>query len=646
MVDASSTTRRLARLFGLVALVLVLFAAFSPMAHERAVAKSARYINFDVTLTLRNDGSFHVVERQRVQFAGGTFMNGHRSIPTTRTTGIENIKVSEAGAGPYREVDMADLTSTIDAFSVFVTSTRASIYWTYDPIYDGEKTFVVEYDVRGALRVYQNATPPSEQIWWSAFGSDLTNETPVESASLKVTLPKAVKLQAVKIGEDGKGDPTNYSSAGKTFTWTDSDISAGDDFTARLEFPTIVDSAPPSWQAADDERRANAAIAKQHDAEISLLLLAAGLVLATGGGVGAYGVWYMRGRDPDTGLVADFLPSPTSDLPPGVAGTLLDECADERDVVATIFDLGRCGILKVTDAGLLGPAKTATRSDYIIEVVDPNRSMRPVERTVLGAIFGNSSPKVGEKTSLKEAGPRIIDRAPAIKQALYDELISRGFFTQSPESIRRRWRKVGLFVIASAVVFGVIGTIALNWKALVPAAVVLLLGIVLARMSKAMPRKTGAGAEEAAKWRAFRRYLADLDKYENISESKSIVERYLSYAIAFDLEFVWVGRFKETGGFSFDWLDVFDWNGSGPRRSTHHGWGGGYGSLDIPKVDMPDVHVPNVQSVSNSAASGIQKGSNDLGDVFNVVGALLEVVSAFSGGGGGGSSGGGGGGFS
>ena len=48
-----------------------------------------------------------------------------------------------------------------------------------------------------------------------------------------------------------------------------------------------------------------------------------------------------------------------------------------------------------------------------------------------------------------------------------------------------------------------------------------------------MPRKTEAGAEAAAKWKAFRRYLDDIEKYENLNESREIFDRYLPFTVAF-----------------------------------------------------------------------------------------------------------------
>jgi uncharacterized membrane protein len=593
-----------------------------------------------------------VVETQRVRFDGGTFSSGHRTIPLNRTGGIDHIGVSEkvgAKTVPYSEVELVELAVKTNVFSVFPSGDSVSIYWTFAPTSDDERTFVVEYDVHDALRVYRDETPPNQQIWWTAVGSELTEETSVDSSLVMITLPEAVQIGDVVTSKNDKPhEPSSHTKDGQVFSWSQSSFRPGDDLTVRLQFPVIVEVAGPSWQAVDDEERAHAALDKKHDAEMTVVLLAAGLVLATGGGIGAYGVWYTRGRDPFVGLMAEFLPKPPSDLPAAVAGTLLDERADEHDVVAIIFDLGNRGVLKVTDAGLLGPLKRRSKHEYILEVVNPNIPMNQAEIAVLNATFGSASPKAGEKTTLKDAGPRILERAQSIKDALYEQLVERGFFTCSPEQSRDGWRLVGIVLETAAIVFAVVGVLAFNWMALFPAAVILVIGLVVIQMSRAMPRKTAKGAEEAAKWRAFRRYLEDLDKYEKVTESSAIIERYLSYAIAFECEQVWLARYRDTGFLSFDWLEVFGRDSDRPYQASTFDWGGsaGVSRVDWPNVNSPDIDLPNLQSMSAKSAAGIQEGSDGLSDALNVVGAILEVVSVFSGGGGsGGSSGGGGGGF-
>jgi hypothetical protein len=56
--------------------------------------------------------------------------------------------------------------------------------------------------------------------------------------------------------------------------------------------------------------------------------------------------------------------------------------------------------------------------------------------------------------------------------------------------------------------------------------------------------------------------------------------------------------------------------------------------------------MPDLQDLSDSTARGLTSSSKGAVDVLNVIGAIFQIVSIFSGGGGsGGSSGGGGGGF-
>ena len=65
-------------------------------------------------------------------------------------------------------------------------------------------------------------------------------------------------------------------------------------------------------------------------------------------------------------------------------------------------------------------------------------------------------------------------------------------------------------IIAAAIFGGAILDVS-GWF-IVPAIAILVILFALYQTAKYMPRKTVAGAESAAKWRAFKRYLADLDQ--------------------------------------------------------------------------------------------------------------------------------------
>src|SRR5215472_19090207 len=95
-------TRRWGDLLTLVPLLLaVLIAPATALAQSSG--KSVSWQNYDADLTIQSDGSLNVTETQTINFSG-TFQSGYRVIPTDRTSGIDNIRVSEIVNGatqPY-----------------------------------------------------------------------------------------------------------------------------------------------------------------------------------------------------------------------------------------------------------------------------------------------------------------------------------------------------------------------------------------------------------------------------------------------------------------------------------------------------------------------------------------------------------------
>ena len=82
---------------------------------------------------------------------------------------------------------------------------------------------------------------------------------------------------------------------------------------------------------------------------LRFLLGALGLLFLLGGPAALYLLWYRLGRDKPVDMVADYLPEPPDDLAPGIAGTLLDEQADMRDIIATLVDLAQRKIISITE---------------------------------------------------------------------------------------------------------------------------------------------------------------------------------------------------------------------------------------------------------------------------------------------------------
>ena len=167
--------------------------------------------------------------------------------------------------------------------------------------------------------------------------------------------------------------------------------------------------------------------------------------------MGVLATWWTRGRDPEVGPAAEFIPDPPDNLPPGVIGALLDEQVDQRDIVATLVDLGQRGVLRIDRTegdGIFGRG-----GDFTLTALQDEPKAALFERELLEALFG-SKVKSGEQVSLSEVKGRFAAAQPQIQRHLYDELVERGYFTTSPERTRGRWKSIGMFALIVAIIGG------------------------------------------------------------------------------------------------------------------------------------------------------------------------------------------------
>ena len=607
-------------LFFLTLIAVMLVAGLDLASPHLAAAKSVTWRNYDVTLTLNGDGTFHVVERQVVDFEGGPFSYAFADIPLTRVEDITNISVSEEQGGSLVTYDQST-SQDPETFTVKRSSSSITINWYMPNTQNQERVFNLAYDVIGGLRVYQDASGQRQQIWWTAIGSEVTQTAPVDSGTFTIKLPQAVSTNEVVLDGPGSTIPTDHTQDGRVWTWSVANMSSGDSLTARLEFPALVNATAPAWQQADDAQRIREQDRASRDALLKLLLAGAALLTLTAGGVGLFGLWYTRGRDPGVGAVASYLSEPPDDLPPGAAGALVDEEVNERDIVATLVDLGRRGVLNIQEEE---EGSAFKRREYTIALKQDAKDLRPFEQTFVTSIMSGTD--AGKTVTLGDAKERFSRKVETIRSQMYDELVKRGYFTVSPQTTRKRYQSfasvaIVALIIAAAIFGGAILDIS-GWF-IVPAIAILVILFALYQTARYMPRKTVAGAESAAKWRAFKRYLEDIDQQKVGDNAAGIFEKYLPYAVAFGLERTWVSRFAQAGAPAPDWYGGFGGYGGGwfdpevGRRSRRRtvwvggpGWGGVPTATGEPRagdgggVDLPGL--PDIQSASDKGAKSLE----------------------------------------
>ncbi len=376
---------------------------------------------------------------------------------------------------------------------------------------------------------------------------------------------------------------------------------------------------------------------------LHLLFIVGFAFLLVGGTVAVIVLWYVRGRDPATGMIAEYITEPPDDLPPGAVGTLLDERADHHDVVATLLGLARHGAVQIHEVKST-PKSSSVGVDFELEVVDPDAAESRLERDLLTFLF-DGDPKAGESVRLRDVKGRFDAHEKEIKNDLYEELVERGYFERSPDETRRRWMLLSGAGVLVSLIVGLTVVLRTGALALLPTSAAVIVWIVMLRMSDAMPQKTRHGAECAARWRAFRTYLQSIDTFEDLTEARSLFDRYLSYAVAFGIEKKWIASFAAVGATTPPWLDgpaLGDSGGWGmgdamfdsiqaARMIGHLGGGVDASNFDLPEISAPEIGMPDLgnvdlQGMADMMGSGLESGSEGLSGLLDVAGGIFGSI--------------------
>jgi len=506
----------LSALAGLLAVAVVLVPAA-----VYAETKSLVWTRLDTEIEVQPNGDLKITETNVIDFTSGTFSWGFRDIELSRLTDVRDIVVTEGGQPLETEI-------------VYTDDNKLRIkYYFLTPARGEQRTFVLNYTLVGATRYYDEG----DQVFWAAVYPERSGFA-VQNARAVVRLPAGAtatnaEVYGVRADVKGLGESVVVAEALEP-------IPSGNQMEIRVQFPHgIITGGPAPWQRAYDERRR---FEETEKPRYDFFTLLASLLIFLGGPALAAVLYYTRGRDPDVGLVAEYLTEPP-DAPPGVLGTLIDETADMQDVVATLVDLARRGVLTMKEKPVeaLGGALTITDWTFAPGENFGKVALRPFEQKLVDALQLNQ----GER-ALSSFRNNFYARLPELQNALYEEMVREGYYNHAPNTTRSTYQSLAIAVaVIAALAF--CASIALlggltDYAICLPIALgVTALAFFL--IAKNMPARTRKGADMRMRAEAFKRYLQNIEKYTDVKESKDLFEKYLPYAIAFGLEHSWTKKF-------------------------------------------------------------------------------------------------------
>ncbi len=499
-----------------------------------AQGRDIRIRDYGELLTVHTDGSVDVVEQLRIRFTGEWHgINRDLSLEHNTAQGyaekldVEDGAITDESGNPL-QVDR----STQDA-----GWTRR--YHIYIPgAVNAERTVVIHYRVRNPIRFFHKSSDVGEldELYWNVTGNSWSMF--IDSVHARVVLPDDIQPTQVAVYTGLKGSRASDADIQRDGNEVEFD-------SRHVLWPYQGLTLAIGWPAGHIAGRPSQAYEQLLEIVRWVPLLIPLLVFGF-----AYRRWDKYGRDPVQGsFVVRYEPVPCAT--PAELGALVDNNADIRDVTATLVDLavrGYIHISELTETHLFGLAKS---TDYCFEILkSPSewKNLKSHEVSYLEALTECATDDAN-KVKMSELTNKFYKFLPQIRNAIYDELVEAGYYLKRPDRARgEAWA----ITIAITFVLGGITVLSLSrrYALFAPAALVIATAvsfITLAVFSQLMAARTPEGARAFEAGLGFKEFLSRVeeDRFKRMISSPELFEKYLPYAMAFEVEEKWANAFKD-----------------------------------------------------------------------------------------------------
>jgi hypothetical protein len=538
--------RRFARLGWLVAVLLgVVFPTAQAGAQGFVLESTAR---FDVNIVIEQSGDLRITETI-VQEFGSTPRHGiFRYIPNRlryddefdRVYPIDLVSVKTSPGTPGG-------VETKDENGNFVIRIGDP-----DTTITGRHTYEIVYTVKGAM----NGFADHDELFWNAIGDQW--EQDIGQMNVRVTGPADITRVACYQGPFGSTIPCDNSKITKQAdaVFQQSNLPAFQAMSVVIALPkgTVASTAPILDERWSFDKAFSRTPASVGGGGALLVLIVGGvawLMWRRGRDVRYRGsqVDQVMGNPTDAETqpvplfekgtsVVEF--EPPEGLRPGQVGTLVDEVANTLDVSATIVDLAVRKYLVIEEipkTWMLGKADWNLRR--LEEPADDK--LLPYESELLNGLFED-----GGQVELSALRKKFAERLQKVKDALYNDMVSRKWFLRRPDKVRQTWVVIGSLALS----FGIGVTILLAYftKLGILGIPFVLGGILLLIGANKMPARTAKGTAMTRRVKGFQVVIEKAEAYmSKWAEQENVFTRFLPYAVVFGVTDKWAKAFESLG---------------------------------------------------------------------------------------------------
>lgn len=440
---------------------------------------------------------------------------------------VVNIEGKGKVKTPVELISIMDLNGNKYDYTTSRNAADKTVTWK---IGDAEKTvqgvnvYVIKYRVKNAIRFYDNNF---DELYWNLTGNYWDLE--IDKAHIEVKFPKEIKNDEVSVdlyagilgAKDSQGADFFLDNEADLIIDSNRTLLKGEGITVAVTFPKGIFTPyqPTFWEA--------------YGSYIFLIIPIVVFVLC-------FKIWKKYGDDPafNKPVIAEY--EAPKDMSPTEMGLLMTNGTFKNHfITAEIINLAVLEIITIKE--IENKILFFTSKDYEFSRSGNSAAESKLigpQKIILNKLFekGNTV----KISSLKNNFYKVLSE---LKSSGNDILSRKNLIGRRGMKYSVIFISVGFILLFFGLFFG-IALVSLTFGLAIVAS-----GIIVLIFGFIMPKRTLAGAEMNWRIKGFKLFMETVDKDRaKFYEEENIFEKFLPYAILFEITDIWIKKIKEIYG--------------------------------------------------------------------------------------------------
>ncbi|HPT82439.1 MAG TPA: DUF2207 domain-containing protein [Limnochordia bacterium] len=494
-----------------------------------ALARSYELLELNIEAQVGADAVVRITETHTVRF-NGTYSGMYQTFDTSQGIAIKDVLVSEGGQA-YRQIP-GETPGEPGTFFVKEGGDEVLVDWSFSAT-DEVREFQVSYTLHNAILKHNDVA----EFYYQFVGTGW--DLPREHVRIALTLPHGAEPDQIAAWGYGPRHGTVTIESPTRIVWEVAQLPANTFVEGRVVFPNALVPLGTRYtnqnglerilkeEQVREEQRQRAAQRRALDPFVAVGVFLLALLVALH-------LWRKFIQASPLGFNDRYYKNLPGDYPPAELAILLNRTVQGRDFAATLLDLARRGYLSIEE--LTGPQSRTGKgqADYRFKKGEVSaeklEELRPYEGQILELLFEDLK---SEEVTLEEF-QKYAQKNPRKfsvfwkkwGEAVQDAAKGHGFFAeeQNKKALVYLLPAVGLLILA--VPAGLLSMF-------VTLGVCVVMGLVtVILVAVAGSQRSQYGREQYAKWVAFRRYLQEFSRVDQLRLGQlGIWEQFLPYAV-------------------------------------------------------------------------------------------------------------------